>query len=465
MKRISFNGNIIILVFISAILLQAACKQQNQKRDYLKETEEEKTERMEWWHDATFGIFIHWGVYSVPAGVYKGVPQPGAGEWIMNDAKIPLEEYETYTPQFNPLKFNAKEWVAIAKNAGAKYIVITTKHHDGFCLWDSKVSKYDIIDATPFGRDIIKELSTECRKQGIHFGTYYSIMDWHHSKATPWDAGPNYNQYNYTFKDSTNLIWSDYRENYMKPQLAEIVKKYKSEILWFDGEWILNWTEEQGRDLYNYLRNMNKNLIINNRIGKGRNDMQGMSKYKDAVGDFGTPEQEILETKTDEAWEACMTMNNTWGYKIHDNNWKSSKQLIHNLVDIAAKGGNYLLNVGPNSEGLIPDSSIVRLEEMGKWLKINGEAIYGTSHQRAIFKEGDIYYTTKDEYLYAIPTKLDEKEIILKSVYLKEGSNIRLLGSKEKIEWRNAPNNEGIIIILPENLPSKYACVFKMVAG
>jgi alpha-L-fucosidase len=204
--------------------------------------------RMDWWRNAKFGMFIHWGLYAVPAGEYKG--STNFGEWIMQEAQIPKSEYEKFAPQFNPQKFNGDEWVQMAKNAGMKYIVITSKHHDGFCLWDSKVGDYDVMDRTPFKRDIMKELSDACKKHGIVFCMYHSIMDWHH---------PDENKANI----------AKYREEYLKPQLKELVTRYDPGVLWFDGEWVDEWTEEQGQELYDWLRKLKPNLIINNRIGNG----------------------------------------------------------------------------------------------------------------------------------------------------------------------------------------------------
>jgi alpha-L-fucosidase len=383
------------------------------------ETQGEHDNRMKWWRDSKFGMFIHWGIYSVPAGIYNG--KESCGEWIMDCSKIPISEYEKYTTQFNPVKFNAEEWVKIAKNAGMKYIVITSKHHDGFSMFKSKISKYNIVDSTPFKRDVLKELAEACKKENITFCFYHSIMDWHHADA----KGDNF---------------SKYRENYLKPQLKELLTNYGPlGVLWFDGEWIGEWTETQGKDLYNYVRSFQPNIIINNRVGKGRMGMAGMSKDPNYIGDFGTPEQEIPNEGLPEVdWESCMTMNDTWGYKSNDHNWKSTGNLINDLVDIVAKGGNFLLNVGPTSEGLIPFPSIERLKEIGDWLKINGEAIYNTKMYR-IAKEGDAvrYCSSKDgKYVYAILLEKPPDKLILKYVSSKPNSSIRLLGSDELLKWK-----------------------------
>jgi alpha-L-fucosidase len=334
-----------------------------------------RDERMQWWREARFGMFIHWGLYAIPAGEWKARRVGGIGEWIMNNAQIPVEEYEQLAGRFNPAKFDADKWARIAKNAGMKYIVITSKHHDGFCLWDSKVSDYDIMDASPFKRDILKELSKACKKHGLRLCFYHSIMDWHHPDAQR-PFWPNYND-----GGKSNPNFSRYAATYLKPQLRELIVNYGPlGVLWFDGEWIKDWTEPQGKDLYNYVRDIQPDIIINNRVGKGRKGMEGLSKSDEYAGDFGTPEQQIPPKGLPGVdWESCMTMNDTWGYKHYDHNWKSSEDLIRKLADIASKGGNFLLNVGPTAEGLIPAPSVERLAAMGEWMKVNGRSIYGTS--------------------------------------------------------------------------------------
>ncbi|HEY3129186.1 MAG TPA: alpha-L-fucosidase [Acidobacteriota bacterium] len=365
-----------------------------------KETPAEHDRRMQWWRQAKFGMFIHWGLYAVPAGEYQGKRARDIGEWIMSWANIPRAEYEKFAAHFNPVKFNAAEWVRIAKGAGMKYIVITSKHHDGFSMFDSKVSHYDIVESTPFRRDPMKELAAEARKQGLRFCYYYSIMDWHHPSQYVDAPGKDP-----TAGHRVTKMHPGGKEEYvryMKAQLAELVKTYDPAVLWFDGEWPDWWTEPDGKDLYQYVRSLKPNIIINNRVGKGRKGMQGMNKEdQEYAGDFGTPEQQIPPAGLSGVdWESCMTMNDTWGYKFYDQNWKSVQMLIRNLIDIASKGGNYLLNVGPTAEGEIPQPSVQRLDEMGKWMTVNGEAIYATTASpfktqlafgRATSKPGHIY--------------------------------------------------------------------------
>ncbi len=332
------------------------------------ETPAERDARMAWWREARFGLFIHWGLYAVPAGEWGG--GTGHGEWILTTAQIPVEQYEKFAGQFNPVKFDAAAWVRMAKAAGMKYIVITSKHHDGFCLWDSEQTNYDVM-ATPFHRDILRELADACRKGGIRLCFYHSIMDWHHPDYLPrrdwekrWAEGADFARY----------------VRYMKAQLRELLTNYGDVgVIWFDGEWEGTWTHEHGRDLYDYVRSLSPAVIINNRVDKGRSGMAGMTASGDFRGDFGTPEQEIPATGFPGVdWESCMTMNEHWGYNRADDKWKSSRDLVRMLADIASKGGNYLLNIGPMASGEFPPEAVMRLEEIGKWMSANGDSIHGT---------------------------------------------------------------------------------------
>ena len=452
-----------IFVTVLIVLSFLGCTSQ-EPVNYLEETREDFNSRMEWWRDAGFGMFIHWGPYAVPAGIYNGEKINGIGEWIMNSAQIPISEYEEFSRQFNPTKFDADEWVKLASEAGMKYIIITSKHHDGFCLWDSEVSDYDVMDFSPINRDLLKELKQACDKFGVKLGFYHSVMDWHHPKA----QAPHYPTYNNGEK--LNPEFSAYVKDYMKPQLAELVENYDPAVLWFDGEWVPEYTHEQGQDIYQFLREMKPEIIINNRVDKGRQGMEGMNKDdKNYAGDFGTPEQEILESASASDWESCMTMNDTWGYKSWDDNWKSSEILVHNLVDIAAKGGNYLLNIGPMANGLIPEPTIQRLKDIGDWMKVNGEVIHNT---RAIknYKETEtLYYVSEKnkKHLYAITTQWPGNSIRIKNIKPQKGSKIKMLGYPEALEWKDL-GEEGTEIIIPdvlqeeENRPCNYAWVLKI---
>lgn len=446
---IMFFSAVLLLSFVSCEERDSPEQQKLTKVEILNESKEDFDRRMEWWRDATFGMFIHWGPYAVPAGVHDGERIEGIGEWIMERADIPVSEYEEYARQFNPVKYDADEWVRIAKNAGMKYIIITSKHHDGFGLWDSEVSEYDAVDFAPIQKDLLAELKEACDKHGIKLGFYYSIMDWHHPDA----QAPHYPDYNTDEKSNPNF--DRYVENYLKPQVKELVENYDPAVLWFDGEWIPEWTHEHGVEMYTWLRQMKPDLIINNRVDVGRAGMQGMNKGdENYVGDFGTPEQEILESTSEFDWEACMTMNDTWGYKKHDDNWKSAETLIHNLVDIAAKGGNYLLNVGPTADGLIPQASVERLEKMGEWLDVNGEAVYASERLQNHFSQGEmIRYTKKKEEPVYYGIFLENPGESIRFNYLKpeEGSEVFLLGHDEPLQW-NFEEGAGLTVEIPAEL-------------
>jgi len=342
---------------LSANVRAAEITPLNSPDPYANETKEQRDIRMKWFREARFGMFIHWGVYSVPAGTYHDKKIGGIGEWIMHSGKIPLAEYQAFAKQFNPVKYNADEWVQTAKDAGMKYIVITSKHHDGFAMFDSKASDWNIVKASPFGRDPLKELAAACQKHGLKLGFYYSqAQDWNNIGGgvcgTHWDPAHAGSM-------------DDYIRKVAVPQVKEILSNYGPiSVLWWDTPCEMN--KERASALIEVLK-LQPGIIHNNRLGGG---------FK---GDTETPEQFIPATGyPGRDWETCMTLNDTWGYKSYDNNWKPTATLIRNLVDIASKGGNYLLNVGPTSEGLIPAPSVERLREVGQWMKVNSVAIYAT---------------------------------------------------------------------------------------
>ena len=313
--------------------------------------------KMKWFREAKFGLFIHWGLYAIPAGEWKGRPVAGIGEWIMNRANIPVAEYEQLAAQFNPVKFDADQWVQMAQDAGMKYIVITSKHHDGFAMYHSAASKYNIFDATPFHRDPLKELSAACARHGIRLGFYYSqAQDWHepNGAGNTWDFGPD------DRKD-----FDQYLRGKAEPQVKELLTGYGPVcLIWFDTPRMM--TPERSQRFIDIVRTLQPATLIDGRLGS-----QG--DYR-SMGDNAIP-----NTVIEGDWEVPATLNHTWGFKKDDTDWKSPADLTFKLVDIVSKGGNYLLNVGPTAEGVIPQASQDNLRAVGRWLKVNGEAIYGAS--------------------------------------------------------------------------------------
>jgi alpha-L-fucosidase len=325
---------------------------------YANESTAQRDARMAWWRDARFGMFIHWGVYAVPAGTYADKRIGGIGEHILRYASIPLEEYQGYAQQFNPVNYDPDAWVRLAKAAGMKYIVITAKHHDGFALFDSKVSDWDVVDATPYGKDLIAPLAAACQQHGIKLGLYYSqAQDWIQGGSIQGD-GP------WVASQQPEATMDDYIDRIAVPQVKEILSNYGPiSVLWWDTPVAM--TRERAAKLIEPLK-LQPGIIHNNRLGGG---------FK---GDTDTPEQHIPSDVDEHDWESCMTMNRTWGYKSYDTNWKSTETLVRNLVDIASKGGNYLLNIGPKADGTVPAASIERLQAVGEWMQQYGDAIYGS---------------------------------------------------------------------------------------
>ena len=403
-----------------------------------------KEERLKWFTDAKFGMFIHWGLYAVAAGEWKGKEVITAGEWIMLRAKIPVAEYEKLASQFNPVQFDADAWAQLAQDAGMKYMVITAKHHEGFSMYDSKVSKYNIVDATPFKRDPMKELAAACAKRGIKFGFYYShAQDWYEKNASgnTWDW-PNRKEFKKNF--------AIYFEEKVKPQVKELLTQYGPiGQIWFDMP--AGVSREQSIELVNFVHGIQPNCLVNSRVCS--------SNLGPNVGDYKSMgDNAISPTIMDEPWETAATLTRTWGYKKSDNNYESTETLIQNLVTIVSNGGNYLLNAGPTAEGIIPESIAVRFREMGKWLKLNGESIYGaTPSPIGMFPWGRC--TAKPGKLYIHLFNWPSKNKLELSGLKKEVKNAYLLADKDRTALSVKTEGDKTIITLPERAPDKFDTV------
>jgi alpha-L-fucosidase len=426
--------------------------------DLPRETEEQRDARMAWWRDARFGMFIHWGVYARLGGIYDGKEIPSLGEQIMGRGEIPVAKYKELAKEFNPTKYNPEDWVLMAKKAGMKYIVITAKHVDGFALWPTATNDWDV-ESTAYKKDLLKPLAEACKKHGIKLGFYYAqTVDWSNGGAcNNWDpAGAD---------DIPN-----YMKNIAIPQIKELANNYGDApaILWWDVPVAMNL--DYAKQILDVL-SVRPNLIQNNRLYKmhghmGVIDMAALEEIKGnpLYGDTETPEQYIPPNGLgDRDFEVCMTMNDTWGYKSTDHNWKSAKTLIHQLIDIASKGGNYLLNVGPTGEGLFPEPIVERLDVIGKWMAVNSESIYGTTHSpfakliwgRCTVKKHEGGTTL---FLHVFDWPKDGKLLVpgLES----KVKSARLLANGTKLKFEQTP--EGVLIQVPKQALDADATVIKL---
>jgi alpha-L-fucosidase len=400
---------------------------------------------MKWWREAKFGMFIHWGIYAVPAGIYDGKPIADIGEWIMFNGKIPVARYREYAKDFNPVKYDPAAWAALAKEAGMRYLVITSKHHDGFTLFPSAASQWNIVDATPWKKDLIAPLAEAARAQGLKFGLYYSqAQDWINPGGAKYDAGDGDG-----WDDAHKGNFDQYIDTIALPQVREILTRYQPDVLWWDTPHLM--TPERAGKLANLLP-LRPGIIHNNRLGGG---------YK---GDTDTPEQEIPATGLPgRDWETCMTMNDTWGFKSDDHHWKPLSELIRNLVDIVSKGGNYLLNVGPTAAGEIPPESIKLLKEIGAWMKVNGESIYGT-HASPFKKLAWGRCTVKaagDDtllYLHVLAWPTDGKLVVPGLANPVKSAELLAGGAQLSVE----KSDKGPVVVLPATAPDTVCSTIKL---
>ena len=338
-----------------------------------------RSDAVQWFTEARFGMFVHWGLYSIPAGVWRGEVVKGNwyAEWIRMKANAPrgisAEEYNALAGQFNPVRFDADAWIREARNAGMRYFLITSKHHDGFALWPSKVSAFNVADATPFRRDVLGELRAACDAHGVRLGFYYSHwQDWEH----PGGARPRGPDESIAFQQPDSAAFERYWQEKCLPQVRELMESYSPALFWFD-----NWrqdellTPDRLERLIRLVREIDGQCLINSRIGTTWNYPGGdaLVDYR-SMGDNSFPRERIREP-----WETSGTMQRSWGYHARDYGWKPTVQLLRHLVDNASRGGNYQLNIGPMADGRLPSAGIRRLREIGAWMAVNGEAICGTT--------------------------------------------------------------------------------------
>lgn len=482
-KNIKHKSNVLLLLF--AIVLIGCQPKKTLNYEQMNKAKETAKEAF---NDAKYGMFIHWGLYSIPGGIWKGkkmeeLKGPRVAEWIQFGARIPRAEYAELATKFNPTQFDADGIAKLAKDAGMKYLVITAKHHDGFAMYDSKVSDYDIMDASPYKKDVVKQLYDACKKHGIDFGIYYSHnIDWmdgndcgynelletglplnekakRKAGSNTWDPSPN--------------TFSEYLDNKAYPQVEELLKKFPDmKSLWYDmGHFV---TPKQSLKFYKIAYDLQPNLLVNSRVGNDLGDFM-------IPGDNKIPQDHLSITKP---WQTVGTLNNSWGYNSYDNDWKSVKELLFWLTEIVSKGGNYMLNIGPKSSGEVPVESVNNLMEVGKFLAINGEAIYDTrkwdithegptkiemngTHDRAKksemkfeFTPHDFWFTQRDNCIYAISLEYPKEKVTILSLTPEKLGKIKsvcLLGSDSAIHWLQTEKGLEIDLGTKVENPNGYA--------
>jgi len=358
------------------------------------------SDRLRWFREAKFGMFIHWGPYS-----QLGVE----ASWPLVNRQVPVEKYEALAETFNPVKFDARKIARIAKEAGMKYVVFTSKHHDGYAMYDTKLSDYSVMHS-PIKRDLAKELAEAVRAEGLRFAFYYSLCDWHHADYRDRSGGfPD----KYPGKWPTTPTWQKFVDFY-QGQVKELLTRYGLiSIMWFDGAWEHTAEEWQTEKLVKLIRSLQPDCLVNDRCGEPK------------LGDYATPEQYVPEKGLDRPWETCMTINEQWAYKPDAAHWKSPQQLVRTLADVVGKGGNFLLNIGPMPTGEVQPEYVERLEAIGQWMKKNGESIYGTeAGPPGLNPYGPV--TRKGNALYMHLFELPDEEVVIKGLEKRVASVVLL---------------------------------------
>ncbi len=410
-------------------------------------------DRMAWWRDARFGMFVHFGLYSTLAGEWNG--RTDYGEWIRNNARIPVDQYDTFLSRFNPMAFDADRLASLAADAGMKYLVITTKHHDGFALWPTKQGDFNVA-RTPYTRDLMRAVADACRRHGVVPCWYHSIMDWHHPDYLPrraWEqatrpaAGASFDRY----------------VRYLHAQVEELLTWYGDiGVMWFDGEWEgETWTYARGEALADHVHQLAPRTLINSRVvGQPANGLEA-KLTRPKLGDFGTPEQKVPDRGLPGVdWESCITMNDNWGYNRADQHWKSVPALVGLLTETASKGGNLLLNVGPKGDGSVPTESVGRLQGLARWMKIHGEAIHGT--QASPFDGLSFRVTLGPRRLNCfLPDWPIERELLLPGVR-SAPRRTHLLGTPPRERLRARLEDRGVVVTLPDRASDPICSVLAL---